>query len=149
ELQVAAAAGGAARVQRHPAVRAARREGPRSQQVLQDRRRHRPLHPRRRLGPDEEGSRAAGRDERAGRDPGRSAAGRPRLKKRTKDEGQSTKEETKTAEPSCLFLLLSFALCTSYFVLMPMSPYPVICYRPGCGRPALYKIAARWSDGVT
>ena len=32
---------------------------------------------------------------------------------------------------------------------MPMSPYPVICYRPGCGEPALYKIAARWSDGVT
>jgi hypothetical protein len=27
--------------------------------------------------------------------------------------------------------------------------YPVLCYRPGCGRPALYKIAARWSDGVT
>src|SRR5271155_3641159 len=32
---------------------------------------------------------------------------------------------------------------------MPMPPYSVICYRPGCGRPALYKIAARWSDGVT
>src|SRR5947207_1447561 len=27
--------------------------------------------------------------------------------------------------------------------------YPVLCYRPGCGRPAVYKIAARWSDGVT
>jgi len=30
-----------------------------------------------------------------------------------------------------------------------MSSYPVICYRPECGRPAIYKIAARWSDGVT
>ena len=28
-------------------------------------------------------------------------------------------------------------------------PYPVLCYRPGCGRPAQYKIASRWSDGVT
>jgi hypothetical protein len=32
---------------------------------------------------------------------------------------------------------------------MPMPPYPVCCHRPGCGRPAVYKIAARWSDGVT
>jgi hypothetical protein len=32
---------------------------------------------------------------------------------------------------------------------MPMPPYPVLCYRPGCDKPALYKIAARWSDGVT
>jgi hypothetical protein len=32
---------------------------------------------------------------------------------------------------------------------MPMPPYPVLCYRKGCGRPALYKIAARWSDGIT
>jgi hypothetical protein len=32
---------------------------------------------------------------------------------------------------------------------MPMPPYPVICYRPGCGEPAIYKIAALWSDGVT
>src|SRR5579885_3072268 len=32
---------------------------------------------------------------------------------------------------------------------MPMPPYPVLCYRPGCGRPAVYKIAARWSDGIT
>ncbi len=32
---------------------------------------------------------------------------------------------------------------------MPMPPYPVLCYRPGCGHPALYKIAARWSDGLT
>jgi hypothetical protein len=30
-----------------------------------------------------------------------------------------------------------------------MSPYPVLCYTPGCGRPAVYKIAARWSDGIT
>jgi hypothetical protein len=32
---------------------------------------------------------------------------------------------------------------------MPMPPYPVLCYTPGCGKPAAYKIAARWSDGVT
>lgn len=32
---------------------------------------------------------------------------------------------------------------------MPMPPYAVLCYRPGCGGPAIYKIAARWSDGVT
>lgn len=30
---------------------------------------------------------------------------------------------------------------------MPMPPYPVNCYR--CGAAAVYKIAARWSDGVT
>lgn len=30
---------------------------------------------------------------------------------------------------------------------MPMPPYSVCCY--GCGQPAAYKIAARWSDGVT
>jgi hypothetical protein len=27
--------------------------------------------------------------------------------------------------------------------------YRLICQRAGCGRPALYKIAARWSDGST
>ena len=32
---------------------------------------------------------------------------------------------------------------------MPMPPYPVLCYTKGCGQPAVYKIAARWSDGVT
>jgi hypothetical protein len=32
---------------------------------------------------------------------------------------------------------------------MPMPPYPVLCYTRGCGRPAVYKIAARWTDGVT
>jgi hypothetical protein len=32
---------------------------------------------------------------------------------------------------------------------MPMPPYPVLCYRKECGRPAVYKIAARWSDGMT
>jgi hypothetical protein len=32
---------------------------------------------------------------------------------------------------------------------MPMSPYPVLCYRRGCGKPARFKIAACWSDGVT
>ena len=30
---------------------------------------------------------------------------------------------------------------------MPMPTYPLICYQPHCGRPAVYKIAARWSDG--
>ena len=30
-----------------------------------------------------------------------------------------------------------------------MPSYPVLCYRPGCGRAAVYKVAARWSDGVT
>jgi hypothetical protein len=32
---------------------------------------------------------------------------------------------------------------------MPMPPYPLYCYTKGCGRPALFKIAARWSDGIT
>jgi len=32
---------------------------------------------------------------------------------------------------------------------MPMPPYPVICYRKECGQSAHFKIAARWSDGVT
>ena len=32
---------------------------------------------------------------------------------------------------------------------MTMPPYPVLCYAQGCGRPAHFKIAARWSDGVT
>jgi hypothetical protein len=32
---------------------------------------------------------------------------------------------------------------------MPMPPYPIFCYTRGCGQPAVYKIAARWSDGVT
>jgi hypothetical protein len=27
--------------------------------------------------------------------------------------------------------------------------YPILCYRTGCGRPANYKIASRWSDGIT
>jgi hypothetical protein len=30
-----------------------------------------------------------------------------------------------------------------------MSPYPVRCYSPGCSAPAAFKIAARWSDGLT
>lgn len=30
-----------------------------------------------------------------------------------------------------------------------MPSYPVLCYTPGCGKPAVYKIAARWSDGAT
>ncbi len=32
---------------------------------------------------------------------------------------------------------------------MPMPPYPIYCYSRGCGQLAVYKIAARWSDGVT
>ncbi len=32
---------------------------------------------------------------------------------------------------------------------MPMSPYPVVCYAVGCEAPAVYKIAAKWSDGTT
>ena len=32
---------------------------------------------------------------------------------------------------------------------MVMPPYPVLCYTKGCGHKAVYKIAARWSDGVT
>jgi hypothetical protein len=32
---------------------------------------------------------------------------------------------------------------------MPMPPYPILCYAPICGKLARYKIAARWSDGVT
>lgn len=32
---------------------------------------------------------------------------------------------------------------------MPMPPYPVLCYAAGCSAPAVYKIAARWSDGTT
>ena len=30
-----------------------------------------------------------------------------------------------------------------------MPPYPIHCYTKGCGKPAVYKIAARWSDGIT
>ena len=30
-----------------------------------------------------------------------------------------------------------------------MPPYPVVCYTPGCGKPAAYKVAASWSNGVT
>ncbi len=30
-----------------------------------------------------------------------------------------------------------------------MPPYPVLCYTRGCGRPAVFKIAARWTDGLT
>jgi hypothetical protein len=30
-----------------------------------------------------------------------------------------------------------------------MPPYPVHCSTPGCGRLAVYKIAAHWSDGIT
>jgi hypothetical protein len=32
---------------------------------------------------------------------------------------------------------------------MLMPPYPLLCYKKGCGQPAVYKIAARWSDGIT
>ena len=32
---------------------------------------------------------------------------------------------------------------------MPMPSYPLRCYTRGCEESAVYKIAARWSDGVT
>jgi hypothetical protein len=32
---------------------------------------------------------------------------------------------------------------------MPMPPYPVICYARGCRNQAAFKVAARWSDGIT
>jgi hypothetical protein len=32
---------------------------------------------------------------------------------------------------------------------MPMLSYPVRCYTRGCEALAVYKIAARWSDGLT
>src|SRR5215207_3950931 len=32
---------------------------------------------------------------------------------------------------------------------MPMPPYPVMCYAPGCAHEAAFKIAARWTDGIT
>jgi hypothetical protein len=32
---------------------------------------------------------------------------------------------------------------------MPMPAYPILCYTKGCGQKAVYKIAARWSDGLT
>jgi hypothetical protein len=32
---------------------------------------------------------------------------------------------------------------------MALSDYPVLCYAAGCQSPAVYKIAARWSDGIT
>jgi hypothetical protein len=32
---------------------------------------------------------------------------------------------------------------------MPMPSYPIYCYTPDCGELAQYKIAARWSDGLT
>jgi hypothetical protein len=32
---------------------------------------------------------------------------------------------------------------------MAPPPYAIYCYSPGCGQLAQYKIAARWSDGVT
>jgi hypothetical protein len=32
---------------------------------------------------------------------------------------------------------------------MPMPPYPVICYAAKCSNLAEFKVASRWSDGVT
>ena len=32
---------------------------------------------------------------------------------------------------------------------MPMPSYPIRCYTRGCTELAVYKIAARWSDGIT
>src|SRR4051795_1988153 len=42
-----------------------------------------------------------------------------------------------------------YPLPISSLTLAAMPPYPVLCYHSPCGRPAVYKIAARWSDGVT
>lgn len=32
---------------------------------------------------------------------------------------------------------------------MSMPSYPLYCYKKGCGKLAVYKIASRWSDGIT
>jgi hypothetical protein len=32
---------------------------------------------------------------------------------------------------------------------MPIPPYPVLCTARGCSAPAAFKVAARWSDGLT
>jgi hypothetical protein len=32
---------------------------------------------------------------------------------------------------------------------MPISSYPVMCYAAGCPNRPNFKIAARWSDGIT
>jgi hypothetical protein len=32
---------------------------------------------------------------------------------------------------------------------MPMPPYVLYCYGAHCGKVARYKVAARWSDGIT
>ena len=32
---------------------------------------------------------------------------------------------------------------------MPLPPYPILCSTRSCGQLAQYKIAGRWSDGVT
>lgn len=32
---------------------------------------------------------------------------------------------------------------------MPLHNYPILCYGNDCPRDAVYKIASRWSDGVT
>jgi hypothetical protein len=32
---------------------------------------------------------------------------------------------------------------------MPMPAYPLHCYKKGCAQLAVYKIAARWSNGIT
>lgn len=32
-------------------------------------------------------------------------------------------------------------------ITMPMPPFPIYCYTHGCKHEAVYKIAARWSDG--
>jgi hypothetical protein len=32
---------------------------------------------------------------------------------------------------------------------MPLRNYPIRCYTPSCPREAVFKVASRWSDGVT
>lgn len=38
---------------------------------------------------------------------------------------------------------------TTSAAVMAMPPYTVMCSRAGCPNPAAFKIAARWTDGLT
>src|SRR5262249_16133952 len=104
----------------------------------QGRRPDRPPHLRRRLGPQQEGGGAEGRHERPRPGQRRTHPVRSRLKE--KEKGKRKTAGTKRL----LFFPFSFFLGS-----MPMPPYPVLCYTAGWGQAAVYKLAARWSDGVT
>lgn len=43
--------------------------------------------------------------------------------------------------------LVSEQSASDSFLMMP--PYPIYCFSSRCGKHAVYKIAARWSDGAT